>query len=233
MNNLKEQVVSLLPILESNIKKFVAQTSHGYETFGKEVETPCVESLLRELKRRNLINDFKIASHKNEFPDLAVVETKEGKNIAIDVKSSNHSTMKAGMWRKSNTPANDLGTFKTLPEHVEEWGGENIYFLWVHYNFTDEKREIVKIEFDNFYKFVGVNKENLLKYRIADGKIRPKTYSQKAFFNNYSDFYKLFEKTNVARKEKIIMREFNSLDNESQRAIINKMTDEAADANIL
>ena len=223
MNDFIQQVRSVIPAVEQRLRNFVENSSCGYETFGKEVETPAINILLQELENKNLIYSPKLASNKNEFPDLGAIKNAGNVNVAIDVKSSNHSGIKKGVWTKQTTPANDLGTFKTLPEHFKEWGGENIYFLWVHYDFTPTKREIVKVEFDSFYRFVGLNSDNRIKYRISDGKIRPRTYLQQPFFHNFNEFYDCLKITEAHRSEKIIFREYNSLDLSRQSAIIEKL----------
>lgn len=223
--NLQRTIESHLPQVQQEVERFVTLNKCDYETFGKQVEDPAADILVKLLHQKGLIKSSRRATHKNEFPDLRVVEQWNGTPIAIDVKASNHSGMKAGLWAKNTSPANDLGTFKTLPEHVAEWGGENIYFLWVHYNFTDVKQEIVKVEFAPFYRFVGMNPEGLLKYRISDGKIRPRTYLQEPFFENFKEFKKVLERTDCHRSEKIILREYSALPLAHRRRIMESLSE--------
>ena len=212
MFNLKNEMNSMIPEIHQIVERFITSSPQTYETFGKDVEVPVVDYLLSELKKRTNITNYKKAAHKNDFPELAIeIEVGNKKQwIAIDVKSSNHSAYKKGKWIKNNSPGNDLGSFKTLPEHIEKYGGENIHYLWVHYNFNEEVQELVKVEFDSFYRFIGETK-GIIKYRISDGKIRPRLYSQKPFYENFIQFERAFAKGKIERSKKNIVREFIEL----------------------
>lgn len=220
--NFEKTICALLLSVQQDIKTFINAAACSYETFGKIVENSAVESLVKQLYTKNIIVEHRTAAHKNEFPDLRVKLTC-GRWVAIDVKASNHSGYKKGEWKPVKKPANDLATFKTLPSKLDEWGEDNIYFLWVHYDFTDKKQVVLPCEFAPFYTFVGKNKKGLIEYRISDGKLRPRGFDQAPRFNTFEEFEVAFRQTSLARKERIILREFEELSLKQRRIVLKKL----------
>jgi hypothetical protein len=57
-----------------------------------------------------------------------------------------------------------------------------------------------------FYKFLGLNKDGLLKYREKDGNLRPKNFDEISPVKSFDQFKKLFKKTVIYRSRRIIKK---------------------------
>jgi hypothetical protein len=176
-----------------------------YRTFGVDVEAPLIAKLVARLKDARLVlseADYHPAANKNEFPDLTIYSSPK---LAIEVKSGNRSQKdNDGEWVECTNSQNDLGTLLGWPDKVAEFGGENIYFMFVEYRFTDTEKAVVAVKFDHFYTFVGLNKAGVLSYREKDGNLRPKDFDAKPLVESYTRFDSLFRATCEYRSKRII-----------------------------
>ena len=181
--------------LKEKFSKIISEGDFNYKNFGTAIEEYCEKELI-DLLIKNGINDFVPAENKNKFPDLKI---NTNPIEAIDYKSGNHAKKSGGEWTECNNSGNDLGTFNSLSEKIEEFGGDNIYFFWIEYIINDTQKELVEIKFDHFYKFVGLSPDGLIKYREKDGNIRPKNFNDESPMRDYKSFNELVEKTQVKR----------------------------------
>ena len=192
----------------------------SYETFGKDVEKPFVTELVNRLQLEGLIKDHKAAPDKNTFPDLEITD-KNGRKWAIDVKSANHFnfTKKTGKWKKKTGPANDLGSFPKLKKIHDEYTAENVLFAFVHYNCNEDGSEILKTELDNHYAFFGENKDDLIKYRLGDGSVRPRNFEQKPFYATANDMLAKLERSEQHWRFKLALKAVSGLDEEHREKL--------------
>lgn len=191
-----------------------------YETFGKDVEEPFLNQLVERLQSEGLIKAHKIAPDKNHFPDLEITD-KDGKKWAIDVKSANHFnfTKKTGQWKKKTGPANDLGSFPKLREVHNKYTAENVLFAFVHYVCNGDGSKILETELDNHYAFFGENRDNLIKYRKGDGKIRPRNFGQKPFYTTADEMLAKFERSEQHWLYNLALKAVNGLDENHRKKL--------------
>lgn len=98
----------------------------------------------------------------------------------------------------------------------EKFGGDNIYYIFVIYNFNDQVKKVLNVEVAPFYQFIGLNKRKVLKYREKDGNLRPKDFGTEPPIKTLKQFEELLSKTIVYRSKRIIKR---------HRLIIKKATE--------
>ncbi len=190
----------------SYLKKVVNGRDFNYRTFGTAIEEHLVAALIKIFEETGFIKnktDYTVAPHKNYFPDF---ELKTSPPIAIEFKSGNRSQNRNGKWIRVKNSENDMGTLSEWPKRVKKFGGDNIYYIFVIYNFDDKTKEVLSIEVAPFYKFVGVNKDKLLKYREKDGNLRPKDFDAGSPIKTFKQFKDLFNKTVVYRSKRIIKK---------------------------
>ena len=190
----------------SYLKKVIGGRDFNYRTFGTAIEEHLVAVLIKIFEDAGFIkskSDYAVAPHKNYFPDF---ELKTSPPIAIEFKSGNRSQNRLGKWVKVKNSENDMGTLSEWPKRVKRFGGDNIYYIFVIYNFDDKTKEVLSIEVAPFYKFVGINKDKLLKYREKDGNLRPKDFDAESPVKTFKQFKELFSKTKVYRSKRIIKK---------------------------
>lgn len=190
----------------SYLKKVVSSKHFNYRTFGTAIEDYLIIVLIKIFKEAGFIRDkkdYKIAPHKNYFPDF---ELKTLPPVAVEFKSGNKSQNRNGKWTNVKNSENDMGTLNDWPRRIDKFGGGNIYYIFVIYNFNDQTEEVQDVEIAPFYKFVGLNKNRLLKYREKDGNLRPKDFDADSPIRTLEQFEGLFNKTNIYRSKRIIKK---------------------------
>jgi len=190
----------------SYLQEVVKNGSFNYRTFGTAIEEHLNDILIKIFTEKEFIKnkeDYTVAPNKNHFPDF---ELKATKSIAIEFKTGNKSQNRNGKWATVKNSENDMGTLNEWPNKIAKYGGENIFYIFVLYNFNDEVEEILDVEIEPFYKFLGVIKAGVLKYREKDGNLRPKDFEAKPPIKTLEKFQQLLDKTVVYRSKRIIKK---------------------------
>lgn len=190
----------------SYLKKVVNCSDFNYRTFGTAIEEHLIAALIKIFEDAGFIKnkaDYVVAPHKNYFPDF---ELKTLPPIAIEIKSGNRSQNRNGRWVQVKNSENDIGTLSEWPKRIKKFGGDNIYYIFIIYNFDDRAKRVLSIEVAPFYRFVGINKDKFLKYREKDGNLRPKNFDSDSPVKTFKQFKDLFNKTIVYRSKRIIKK---------------------------
>lgn len=210
MNGSAKKAVRVLISADQEIlnylKEVVRTKDFNYRTFGTAVEEHLTAAVIKIFKDAGFIKtkaDYAVAPHKNYFPDF---ELKTLPPLAVEFKSGNRKQYRQGKWVKVKNSENDMGTLGEWPKRIKRFGGGNIYYIFVIYSFDDKTKDILSVEVAPFYKFIGVNKDRLLKYREKDGNLRPKDFDVSSPVETFKQFKKLFNKTIVYRSERIIKK---------------------------
>lgn len=199
-----EEAISALLVAKAEILDFLAKVinagSFNYRTFGTDIEKYISDFLVNFFTRKGFIDskdDYIIAPHKNYFPDF---ELKTSPPIAIEFKSGNINQQHHGEWVLVKNSENDLGTVSEWPKRMSRYSGENIYYVFVIYDFNDKIKKLRNVEIEPFYKFIGVaNKGKVLKYREKDGNLRPKDFDIDSPIKTLEQFKEMLERTVVYR----------------------------------
>ena len=192
--------------LRDYLNIIVVNSNFSYKTFGAAIEEHLSQVLIKLLSKDGFIknrNDYMLAPHKNYFPDFTL---NSNPKLAIEYKSGNISQFRDGKWINVKNSENDMGTLNEWQKKIDKFGGNNIYYIFVVYNFNDKTQEIVDIQIDPFYKFIGLNSFRVLKYREKDGNLRPKNFSEKSPISDLKHFTLLLGKTNIYRSRRIILK---------------------------
>lgn len=217
IDEVKRCIIELRPELIERVKKEVEDANnYRYETFGKEIEDIISKYLIKLLTEKGIFkdsNDYIVAKNKNAFPDMTI---NTNPPFALEYKAGNIREKKAnGSWGKCNNSQNDLGTLNSWPSKLKRFEGDNIYFLFVEYQFDDETIKVIDIKIEPFYKIIGINSAGLLSYREKDGNLRPKDFNQESPIKTYKQFLDLIKSTNEYRSKRIITKHINNIpDNE-------------------
>jgi len=212
MNNKKTAVKAVKVLINSkniildHLKQVVKSRPFNYRTFGVDIESYISDILIKIFAENSLIKtkkDYILAPDKNYFPDF---ELKTSPSLAIEYKSGNKSKLSKGKWVDCKNSNNDMGTLNTWPQKIAKFGRENIYYIFVVYRFNNRIKKIIDVQIAPFYKFIGLNKEGLLKYREKDGNLRPRDFDEKSPIESFKQFKKLFEKTVIYRSKRIIKK---------------------------
>ncbi len=190
----------------NDLKRVIIAGNFDYRTFGTAIEEYLTDIIVGIFKKANFIKndrDYIVAPHKNYFPDF---ELKTAPPIAIEFKSGNKSQNRKGKWVTVKNSENDMGTLNDWPKRIKKFGGKNIYYIFVIYNFNDKTKQVQNIEVAPFYGFLGINKAGSLKYREKDGNLRPKDFDVEPPIKTLEQFEKLFKKTVVYRSKRIIKK---------------------------
>ena len=193
-------------LILDQLRRVIKNGNFNYRTFGTAIENYLSDILIRIFKKNSLIkssNDYILAPDKNYFPDF---ELKTNPSIAIEYKSGNSSKLLKGKWITCKNSNNDMGTLSVWPAKLKKFGGENIYYIFVIYNFNDKVKEIVDVQIALFYKFIGLNKAGFLKYREKDGNLRPRDFYEEQPIKTFNQFQNLLNKTIVYRSKGIIKK---------------------------
>ena len=188
------------------LKKIVGSKNFNYRTFGTAIEEHLEDVIVKILTEGGFIannTDYAVSPNKNHFPDF---ELKTIPHIAIEFKSGNKSQYRKGKWVTVKNSENDMGTLNEWPRKIAKFGGENIYYLFVIYNFNDKTKEVLDVEVAPFYQFIGLNSDGFLKYREKDGNLRPKDFGTKPPIKTLNQFEQLLNKTIVYRSKRIIKK---------------------------
>lgn len=190
----------------SYLKEIIEKTNFNYRTFGTAIEEHLAAIIIKVLKDGGYIKnnkDYVLAQDKNHFPDF---ELKTKNPLAVEFKSGNKSQYRNGKWVIVKNSENDMGTLNKWPYKIDKFGGENIYYIFIIYNFNEREREILNIIINPFYKFIGLNSEGLLKYREKDGNLRPKNFDSEPPIKTLKQFSGLLLKTVTYRSKRIIKK---------------------------
>jgi hypothetical protein len=204
--NIIETLIDSRLIIIAKLKDVIATNSFNYRTFGTSIEDDLFDIIISILKDKNLVtnNDqFRRAKDKNEFPDLTINTYPP---IALEAKSGNRSKFDNGVWKTCKNSANDLGTFNSWDKKLSKFNGNDIFFVFIEYNLTDQIKEIIDLKIEPFYKFIGINAVGLLSYREKDGNLRPKDFDEDSPINSFDKFYGLLKKTDIYRSGRIIKK---------------------------
>jgi len=206
----KEKIIKTLiesrPRIIVELRQVIAKNKFDYRTFGTSIENYLFDIAILILKEKKLITDsnqFKRAKDKNEFPDLTI---KTSPAMALEAKAGNKSKLSDGKWESCKNSANDLGTLNSWDKKLTEFNGDNIFFVFIEYNFTDQIEEIVDVKIEPFYKFIGMNRVGLLSYREKDGNLRPKDFDEDSPIKTFDQFMSLLKKTDIYRSKRIIKK---------------------------
>lgn len=185
---------------------FIQSGRFDYRTFGTDIENRISAIIINIFKEAGFIKntkDYVLAPHKNYFPDF---ELKTRPPLAIEFKSGNRRQKLKGQWVSVTNSENDMGTLNEWPKKIKKFGGENIFYIFVIYNLNNTVSEISDVQIAPFYRFIGLNKEGLFKYREKDGNLRPKDFDASPPIKTFEQFRKLFKKTIVYRSKRIIQK---------------------------
>ena len=188
------------------LKNVIENNSFNYRTFGIDIEPYISSALIEVFKKKGFIKsekDYFIAPDKNYFPDF---ELKTSPLLAIEYKSGNKTKLFKGKWIECKNSNNDMGTLNTWLKKIKKFGDNNIYYIFIIYKISDKDKNITDVQIEPFYKFIGLNKKGLLKYREKDGNLRPKDFNEPSLIKSFKQFEDLFEKTVVYRSKRIIKK---------------------------
>ena len=227
-DNLRTQVLArVASVCQHELHKHLIadlqQNSYKYTTYGTDVEKPIffyIQNLLSDLPL-----EIQEAKNKNEFPDIQIFHKGEAL-LGIDVKAANRLKLDQGQWKPVARPANDLATFDSVPSKLSKWGGENIWFMFVEYIADPKVKNIHRIVFDNFYKFVGTGRDGLMSYRKKDGKIRPKKFDEPSPYATLESFEAGFHLTIDPWRERIIRGHFTKLSDHKKQELLLELQNE-------
>ncbi len=204
------EVINYLQSLEGKIlsylKKVVRSKDFSYRTFGTAIEEHLTDVIVNILTDGGFIKnntDYAVSPNKNHFPDF---ELKTMPPLAIEYKSGSKSQYRNDKWVTVKNSENDMGTLNEWPRKIEKFGGDNIYYLFVVYNFNDTTKEVLSVQIAPFYQFIGLSGGKVLKYREKDGNLRPKDFDIEPPIKTLKQFEELFNKTIVYRSKRIIKR---------------------------
>lgn len=224
MHKNKEEAIRLLNENKKNLISFLKKTiiynPLHYKTFGTEIELFILPEVVRILRDGGVIqnvNDYKLASNKNEFPDLIV---RTDPPLAFELKSGNRSKLDNGIWKSCKNSANDLGTLNMWEKKLSLFNGEDIYYIYIEYHFTDKVQDIIDVKFEHFYKFVGLNKARLLSYREKDGNLRPKDFDAQSPITSFDQFMKLLPPTKKYRSIRLVTKHLEGITDEDIEEVL-------------
>lgn len=211
MHNVMDKV-ELIKVLCDSRERLVAYLSKivntekvNYRTFGTDVEDYILEEVVNILREAGVKGKIERAETKNDFPDLTVFITPK---LALELKAGSRYRFSRKMkkWGKCINSNNDLGTLSSWPKHLDEFGGENIYFIFIEYDFHEEPKKILDIRIGPFYELIGKNKAGFLSYREGDGKLRPRNFDAGQQIHSTDEFKDLLPKTAVYRSKRVVRK---------------------------
>ncbi len=223
----KELIVKTLtsnrPEIIKRLNDVIAHNTFNYRTFGTSIEDPLFDIVIDILKKNKIITaeeQFKRAKDKNEFPDLTI---KTDPLFALEAKAGNKSELTAGnIWKPCKNSANDLGTLNMWEKKLSQFNGDNIYFIFIEYDFTDKHKQIVDVKINVFYKFIGLNKAKLLSYREKDGNLRPKDFDAPSPITSLKQFMDLLPRTNAYRSRRLVEKHLKGLTPDVVKELLEK-----------
>lgn len=115
-----------------------------------------------------------------------------------------------------------MGTLNSWQAKIKKFGGKNIYYVFVEYNFNN-KKEIINVKIAPFYEFLALNRDGLLRYREKDGNLRPKDFDQVSTIKSFNQFQSLFKKTEIYRSIRIIKKHLKNIPKKEVKKIFNDL----------
>jgi hypothetical protein len=222
-DSIKELLLNSAEDILEKLKQVNANHAFSYETFGKDIEQH-INMILKDILESNGIintdNDYHIAQNKNEFPDFTI---NCNQKIAIEYKSGNHRKKSGNQWVDCKNSNNDLGTLRSWDQKLTDFNGENILFLYVEYSFDDVTKKIIDVKIDNFYKFLKVNGDGILRYRKKDGNLRPKDFNEGHFLNSFEEFMALLTPTKIYRAKSIITEHIETIPEDQRDELLESL----------
>lgn len=225
-NNIIDFLRTHIDDIKTELSEVVKRNKFDYKTFWTSIEPFIIEIIIKKLIDNWIIssNEYKESWNKNIFPDLTIMPNGWVK-IAMEIKSWNHSRKTWDSWGTTNNSENDMGTLNKWEEKIKTFWGENIYYLFIEYNFNDNCKEIIDIKIDNFYRFLWINWWWVLKYREKDWNLRPKNFDSPSLINSFEQFTDLFRKTEIYRSKNIIKKHLENIPKEDRRGFIDGLLD--------
>lgn len=188
------------------LKRTIQQNSFSYINFGTAIESHILPEIIRVLQNAGVLqntNDYKLATNKNEFPDLTL---RTEPPLALELKSGNRCKIDKGTWKSCKNSANDLGTINMWEKKLSMFNGDDIFYIYIEYKFNEDVQEIIDFKIEPFYKFVGKNRVGLLSYREKDGNLRPKDFDEASPIPTLEKFLELLPETKRYRAERIVKK---------------------------
>ena len=213
-NKIIHSIISSKKRIILHLQKTIETHDFDYKTFGTAIEDFVLDEIIKILTEEKIISnkdDFKRAENKNEFPDLRIIKPCL---LALEVKSGNHSRKNGREWVVCKNSNNDMGTLNTWAKKIKEFGGENIYYIFIEYNFNDSVKKILDVKVNPFYEFLTHNESRILRYREKDGNLRPKNFDSPPKILSAKEFEGLLLKTRWYRSSRIIKKHAKSLPKE-------------------
>jgi len=199
-------LVSSKKFIFDYLKKVIKNNNFNYRTFGVDIEPYISSALIEIFNKEGFIKskkDYILAPDKNYFPDF---ELKVLQPLAIEYKSGNKVKLSKGKWIVCKNSNNDMGTLNTWLQKIKKFGDKNIYYIFVVYKINDKDKNIIDIQIEPFFRFIGLSKAGLLKYREKDGNLRPKDFDEPSPIKSFKQFKNLFNSTIIYRSKRIIKK---------------------------
>jgi len=222
--NAKQYLLGSQDKLLKHLQQVVKSHSFNYRTFGTEIEEFVTAKLIEIFTEGGFIKsktDYKIAENKNVFPDFILESTTPP--LAIEIKSGNHSKKDKGKWSLCTNSNNDMGTLNMWAEKLQKFGGENISYIFIEYNFNDREKKIIDVKIAPFYRFLGLGKEGTLKYREKDGNLRPKGFNEPSPITSLNEFKGLLSKTIIFRSKRIAKKHLLKIPQEERKKVLEEL----------
>ena len=189
-----------------------------YKEFGKQVEQPIIEFLVKKglLVKNKFIDQ---SDNKNEIPDI--IDEQYSQLIFIDIKAGNKVVFKTGA--NVTNPNQDLSTTTSWRDKVfHKFDAELCFFIEVKYNHLVGKKLFVEeCQFDHFYNFVGKTVGGLIAHRRRN--VRTKSWNSDSQFKNAEEFKMLLNKTISFSVKNTLFNSSQDLSEEDKIEIINHL----------
>lgn len=222
------ECINILLSSREDITKYLQEIikihQFSYINFGTAIEPYIKDKLVEIFQQAGIIKnpeDYKVAKDKNEFPDFTLLCSTPP--LAIEIKSGNHSKLQKNRWVKCKNSENDMGTLNEWPKKLRKFGGENIFYLLIEYDFTDQGEQIIDVKIAPFYKFLDLNSEGLLRYREKDGNLRPKNFDAEPPVKSLEQFQELLPLTAIYRSKRIITKHLKQLSSEERIEVLREL----------
>lgn len=183
---------------------------HDFEKAALEL----LPSILKKYAKCLTDDDFQFGvtgTEKNRLTDLGVL-CNDG-FTAISIKAA----------RKSKSPRNDLGTFKSYPEKKRLFNAS--FEVWIRYDDSNPSRKKTdQVFFDRSYKFVGKRgKFNGVSYHSSTGNMRPKTWrmfdSNTSYWNTPEEFEEAVRVSDLFRANDLVNKHLGNMTEDDQRLL--------------
>lgn len=210
--------------ITKDLQEIIKIHQFSYINFGTAIEPYIKDKLVEVYQEAGVIKnpeDYKVAKDKNEFPDFTLLCSIP--QLALEFKSGNHSKLRNNRWVKCKNSENDMGTLNEWPKKLRKFGGENIFYLFIEYDFTDRWEKIIDVKISPFYEFLDLNSAGLLRYREKDGNLRPKGFDAESPVKSLEQFQKLLPLTAIYRSKRIINKHLKQLSSEERIEVLREL----------